>query len=154
MTDSPPATSMARPAPRLVRWPLSPCQQGTGKPASRQSRTVSGPCSHLFYRGHVKFHFVIAPLTSPFTARRAALTRPFRGDARRAGRIYSQMRFLSSQQKENQIWNGPWFHPVPTPNPGPGGRPRTQSGGPNHNDIKTSSTALGSYPAQGDEGAS
>jgi hypothetical protein len=60
----------------VLRWPLSPCQQGTGKPASRQSRNSSGPSSHLFYRDHVKFHFAIAPLTSPFTARRTALTRP------------------------------------------------------------------------------
>ena len=60
----------------VLCWPLSPGQQGTGKPASRQSRTVSGPSSHLFYRDHVKFHLAIAPLTSPFTARRTALTRP------------------------------------------------------------------------------
>jgi hypothetical protein len=60
----------------VLCWPLSPGQQKTGKPASRQSRTVSGPSSHLFYRDHVKFHFAIAPLTSPFTARRTALTRP------------------------------------------------------------------------------
>jgi hypothetical protein len=51
-------------------------------------------------------------------------------------RIHRQERFLSRQQKENRDIERSVVPPGP---------------GPNHNDIKTSSTALGSHFAQGDK---
>jgi hypothetical protein len=61
---------------RGLCWPLSPCQQETGKPASWQSGTASGPPSHLFDREHVKAPFRDSAASSAFTARPTARTRP------------------------------------------------------------------------------